>query len=117
MNNQTPASPASIGRRLVLCGLPAVAAVGAFALLKPRGASAASGPTVGSAAPGFQVTDSAGRTRTLAQFAGKTVVLEWTSPSCPFVRAQYDSGSMQALQREAVKRGVVWLSAKESAQL
>lgn len=110
MIDRTLASPASTGRRVVLCGLPAVAAVGALALLKPRGASAASGATVGNTAPAFQVRDSAGRTRTLAEFAGKTVVLEWTSPSCPFVRAQYESGSMQALQREAVKRGVVWLS-------
>lgn len=113
MNNKALDSHTSIGRRLLLCGVPAAAAVatlGAFGLLMPRGVSAASGATVGNAAPAFQVTDAAGRTRTLAEFAGKTVVLEWTSPSCPFVRAQYDSGSMQALQREATKRGVVWLS-------
>ena len=48
--------------------------------------------------------------RRLSEFQGKTVVLEWTSPSCPFVRAQYESGVMQELQRWAAAQGVVWLS-------
>jgi hypothetical protein len=60
--------------------------------------------------PAFEVVDANNHPRTLTEFAGKTIVLEWTSPSCPFVRAQYDSGSMPALQREATKLGVVWLS-------
>ena len=62
------------------------------------------------AAPGFEALDSKGKTVRLSDFAGKTVVLEWTSRSCPFVRAQYDSGVMQELQRWATKQGVVWLS-------
>lgn len=37
-------------------------------------------------------------------------MIEWTSPSCPFVRAQYESGAMQELQRGAAKQRVVWLS-------
>ncbi len=48
--------------------------------------------------------------RTLAEFKGKTVVLEWTSPSCPFAKAQYDSGRMQELQKWSAKNGIVWLS-------
>lgn len=65
---------------------------------------------VGQKAPSFEVTDTTGRKRTLAEFAGKPVVLEWTSNSCPFVRAQYDSGKMQEVQRWATGQGVVWLS-------
>ncbi|MDP2819615.1 MAG: redoxin domain-containing protein [Polaromonas sp.] len=65
---------------------------------------------VGQKAPAFEVADASGRKRSLAEFAGKTVVLEWTSPSCPFVRAQYVSGKMQELQRWAAGKGVVWLS-------
>lgn len=91
------------GRRRLLAGVCVLAGIGAFL-------GAASAATAGSAAPAFQAVDSTGRTRTLAEFAGKTVVLEWTAPTCPYVRAQYDSGSMQALQREAAQRGVVWLS-------
>jgi hypothetical protein len=46
----------------------------------------------------------------LADFKGKTVVLEWTNPGCPFVVKHYGSQNMQALQKEAAAQGVVWLS-------
>lgn len=62
------------------------------------------------AAPDFELVDSKGKTVRLSDYAGKTVVLEWTSRSCPFVRAQYDSGVMQDLQKWSTKQGVVWLS-------
>jgi peroxiredoxin len=65
---------------------------------------------VGKPAPHFEVLDSALRKRRLSEFKGKTVVLEWTSPSCPFVRAQYQSGVMPELQRWAATNGIVWLS-------
>jgi len=60
-------------------------------------------------APDFEAVDTANKKRRLAEFKGKTVVLEWTSPSCPFVRAQY-GGAMQEVQAWATKQGVVWLS-------
>jgi peroxiredoxin len=65
---------------------------------------------LGKPAPHFEVPDSAMRKRRLSEFKGKTVVLEWTSASCPFVRAQYQSGVMPELQRWAAAQGVVWLS-------
>ena len=52
--------------------------------------------TVGNAAPDFTLADSTGAEHSLADFRGKFVVLEWTNPDCPFVRAHYDSGNMQA---------------------
>lgn len=64
----------------------------------------------GPSAPAFEVPDTAMRKRSLAEFEGRTVVLEWTSASCPFVRAQYESGVMPELQRSAAAQGVVWLS-------
>lgn len=78
---------------------------------------ASSGAVVGAAAPSFTVPDTSELRRTLQEFAGKTVVLEWTSPSCPFVRAQYESGAMQAIQSEALKLGVVWLSVLSTHKL
>lgn len=63
----------------------------------------------GKRAPDFEAIDTAGGKRRLAEFKGRTVVLEWTSPSCPFVRAQY-GGAMQETQAWAAKQGVVWLS-------
>jgi hypothetical protein len=65
---------------------------------------------VAASAPPFEVPDSRLRRRRLAELHGKTVVLEWTSASCPFVRAQYESGVMPQLQKWAASQGVVWLS-------
>ena len=63
-----------------------------------------------SPAPQFEVADAQMRKRRLSEFKGKTVVLEWTSASCPFVRAQYESGVMPELQKWAASQGIVWLS-------
>lgn len=71
--------------------------------------------TVGAPAPDFQCTDSAGRTRSLSEFKGKTVVLEWTNRQCPFVKKHYDLCNMQALQKKYAGQGVVWLSVVSSA--
>jgi hypothetical protein len=69
----------------------------------------------GAAAPAFSVADATGATRTLAEFAGQNVILEWTNNGCPYVRKHYDAGNMQALQRDAAARGVVWLQVISSA--
>jgi peroxiredoxin len=63
-----------------------------------------------SSAPQFDVPDAQMRKRRLSEFKGKTIVLEWTSASCPFVRAQYESGVMPELQKWAASQGIVWLS-------
>jgi hypothetical protein len=65
---------------------------------------------LGEPAPAFEVADAAGRQRALSKFKGKIVVLEWSSPSCPFAAAQYTSGRMPELQRWAKGKGVVWLT-------
>ena len=78
------------------------------------GAEAAADPAaaakLGRRAPAFSTPDVTGRQRTLSEFKGKIVVLEWTSSSCPFAAAQYASGRMPELQRWATGKGVVWLS-------
>ena len=61
-------------------------------------------------APDFTGTDSNGKTWSLARLKGKVVVIEVTNHDCPYVRKHYASGNMQAQQREAAARGVVWLS-------
>lgn len=78
-------------------------------------ATAHAAVATGAKAPAFSVVDTAGKTRTLAEFAGKTVVLEWTNHDCPFVVKHYGSGNMQKLQKAAAKDGVVWLSVISSA--
>src|SRR5215203_4373350 len=73
-------------------------------------AAAQAAPAVGQPAPDFTLKDASGKTVKLSDFRGKHVVLEWTNPSCPYVRKHYDSGNMPATQKEAVDKGVVWLS-------
>jgi peroxiredoxin len=72
-------------------------------------------PPVGSAAPDFSLTDAKGQTRSLSQYKGKYVVLEWFNPECPFVKKHYGVGNMQKLQEEYTGKGVVWLSIDSSA--
>ena len=93
----------TLGAALLLAGRSALA-----------GAPTKSQAAVGKPAPAFSVIDSAMKTRTLAEFKGKTVVLEWTSPSCPFAKAQYDAGRMQALQKWSAGHGIVWLTVLSS---
>jgi peroxiredoxin len=69
---------------------------------------------VGRPAPAFEVIDSSKRKRTLAEFKGKPVVLEWSSPSCPFAKAQYVSGRIPELQKWAEQQGVIWLTVLSS---
>lgn len=81
-------------------------------LLVPQAHSA---PEIGKPAPAFTAVDTNGKSRSLAEFAGKFVVLEWLNYECPFVKKHYGSGNMQALQKKYAERGVVWLSVISSA--
>ena len=72
-------------------------------------------PVLGQPAPAFQAVDASGKTRSLSEFKGKTVVLEWTNNGCPYVQKHYNSGNMQSLQSQAAKDGVVWLTVISSA--
>lgn len=75
--------------------------------------SAAQVPT-GKAAPDFAIQGLEGPATSLKALRGKTVVLEWINPECPFVRQQYDPGKMQALQKKYDSQ-VVWVTIASSA--
>jgi len=94
----------------------AIAAKVAEADKTERFANALSEPSVGSPAPAFTLTDTKGKQHNLADFKGKHVVLEWVNFGCPFVKKHYESGNMQATQKKAVDKGVVWLSVCSSAE-
>ncbi len=84
-----------------------------FALAAP--AAWAADAKIGAPAPDFSLVDTSGEVRTLAEFAGKTVVLEWTNHECPFVVKHYDGKNMQRQQADATAAGVVWLVVNSSA--
>lgn len=72
-------------------------------------------PGVGAAVPNFRAYDMNGKIVDLSQFRGKTVVLEWNNPGCPFVKKHYESGNMQKSQAAAVAQGAVWLTINSGA--
>lgn len=63
---------------------------------------------VGKPAPDFTLVDTAGKTHKLSDYQGKTVVLEWTNPGCPFVKKHVKGGTMNKLI--AANSDVVFLS-------
>jgi peroxiredoxin len=73
-------------------------------------AAAQAAPVPGQPAPPFRGTDVNGRPVSLADFKGKTVVLEWNNPNCPFVQKHYTGGNMQGLQQKNTAGGIVWLA-------
>ena len=55
---------------------------------------------VGEKAPDFTLTDIHGKEHSLSDYAGKTVVLEWFNPECPFVKHLYRNGSFKTQGNE-----------------
>lgn len=93
--------------------LPFALAIGMAGLITAGAALAA--PSVQQPAPDFTAVDSNGQSHSLSDFRGQTVILEWTNHDCPYVRKHYETGNMQALQKDSAKDGVVWLSVISSA--
>jgi len=94
-------TPALARRFAATLGVALGCAVAAPALSQPR---------PGEPAPPFTLQDVAGKPVSLADFKGRTVVLEWTNPGCPFVQKHYVSRNMPALQAKYGATDVAWLS-------
>ena len=59
----------------------------------PSTPASAEGPAeLGKPAPDFSLVDTDGKTVKLSSLRGKTVVLEWFNPDCPFVKHAHGSG-------------------------
>jgi peroxiredoxin len=102
---------------LAAAGLAGASAL-TFALVAggPGTAPALAELPVGKAAPDFRASDPNGRTVSLSDFRGKTIVLEWNNPECPTVKKHYESGNMQKTQAAAAAAGAVWLTINSSAE-
>jgi len=99
---------------------PSGALAALLILLGPWGSVASAAPGLGRVEIGAQAPDRAllgadGQTHRLSDYRGKTVILEWTSPVCPYTANKYRRGLMQALQRRAARQGAVWLSIDTSS--
>ncbi len=67
---------------------------------------------LGEKAPNFTRTDTKGTERSLSTYEGKIVVIEWFSPTCPYVERCYNTKTMQNAQARVkqLDKGVVWLA-------
>lgn len=66
-------------------------------------------------APDFTLEDLDGNEVSLSQFKGKTVVLEWFNPGCPFVQYAHGKGPLEDMGEAKVKEGIVWLAINSGA--
>jgi peroxiredoxin len=103
----------TFGRRDVLAAGLGMTAILALDVATHPGAFAQA--NIGAQAPSFTALDTNGRTVSLADLKGKTVVLEWTNHQCPYVGKHYRGNNMQALQKKWTAQNVVWLSVISSA--
>ena len=97
-----------------LAAVAMVALAMSFALAEDKAETAAakSGATakIGEAAPQFSLQDQNGKTHSLADYAGKVVVLEWFNDQCPYVVKHYSGGHMNELAKKYADKDVVWLA-------
>ncbi|MEO7331784.1 MAG: thioredoxin family protein [Minicystis sp.] len=70
---------------------------------------------IGKPAPDFTLQDYEGKTVHLADLRGKTVVLEWFNPDCPFVKAAHNKGSLKDAAKRQTAKGIVWLGVNSAA--
>ena len=78
-------------------------------------AAAAHAQELGKKAPDFSLPDLDGKTVKLADFKGKTVVLEWFNPECPYVKNAHTKGSLVSTAKKHTDKGIVWLAVNSGA--
>ncbi|MGY6628190.1 MAG: redoxin domain-containing protein [Oceanicaulis sp.] len=105
---KTDAKTTSVNRRHLVLGASLFAAT-ALAIAAFTGGAKAD-PFPGNPAPAFTGATATGDSVSLSDFAGQTVILEWTNHDCPFVVKHYNHGTTMAdLQARAADEGHVWL--------
>lgn len=69
---------------------------------------------VGQAAPDFELQDLQGKSYKLSELKGKTVILEWYNPQCPFVEYAYNEGPLRGRAKKSDDK-VLWLNINSGA--
>ncbi len=67
---------------------------------------------LGEKAPNFTLMDTNGQERSLSDYKGRIVVIEWINPECPDVRHCYQTKAMQGAYKKVkqLDKGVAWLA-------
>ena len=97
---------------------------GLFSSSKKKAPEAAIPAEVGKIAPPFELMDTNGKAHKLSDFKGKTVVLEWFSPRCPFSgkpsgRSVHSTGKIKKLMEDMKKidENIVYLLIDSSSNV
>lgn len=80
-----------------------------------RPAEAATTARVGAAAPDFSLTDLSGKTHALSDYRGKTLVIEWFNPGCPYVKYAHGEGPLVDQAERTINDDTVWLAINSGA--
>lgn len=102
------------------------AGTGAFAAPPATNPQHAATAELGKPAPEFTLKDTADKSHSLSDFRGKTVVLQWINPDCPYCRRVMAEGVVKQMLKD-VKRidenavllavnSTHYMSAKDTAQ-
>jgi peroxiredoxin len=84
---------------------------------KEKQEAAAAKLAPGDAAPDFTLSDLEGKEVKLSSLAGKTVVLEWFNPECPFVvYAHGEEGPLRDMAKGYADKELVWLAINSGAE-
>ena len=79
------------------------------------GLAVALGADIGASAPDFSLMALTGETVKLSDLKGKTVVLEWFNPGCPFVKYAHGEGVMRQEAAKWIGDDVTWLAINSGA--
>ena len=81
----------------------------------PTATAAATGAKIGSPAPDFKLKDLDGKERSLAEFKGKIVVLEWANAGCPVCVRHAKAKTGEKTAAAFKDKGVVWINVDSTA--
>lgn len=65
---------------------------------------------LGARVPDFQGKDLQGKIHKLSDYAGNIIVLEWSSPECPYSRRYHQNGTLDSLYDYAQQKGITWIN-------
>jgi peroxiredoxin len=96
---------------VVLLSVAAANSLRADAPTSPSSAAA-----LGKAAPDFTLPDTDGKSVKLSELRGKTVVLEWFNPDCPFIKHAHSAGPLKDFAKRVSNDKLVWLTINSNAK-
>ncbi len=101
----------------MLAGAAVFALAASAPTVGPDDTEPTAAPKIGERAPNFTLTDLDGKKHDLKAYLedGKTVVLEWFNPGCPWVKRAHESDTMKTTFDRFKKEDVVWLAINSGA--